>query len=149
MTHETDEYLVYLAAPYRVAPQSARDRMSLGPALAMQTMRYRGVCRVAGFLREQGAYVFSPLTHTIPVEKEIGDYGPSFWLEWDRPFMEVCDMLVIATFPGWGLSEGVFHEEQTFKRAGKPIAYYNPRRHMEPGEWRLLESIHNYRRSDA
>jgi hypothetical protein len=44
----------------------------------------------------------------------------------DRPFMDLCHMLVVVTMDGWKKSRGVTEEIETFRKAGKPILYMDP-----------------------
>ena len=92
---------IYLAVPY-----SHKD-----PVVRMH--RYHAVCLAAAKLMEMGYVIFSPITHTIPIEsyvKEDMKLDHSFWMEQDLPILAKAAGLFILTLPGWKTSSGVQEE---------------------------------------
>jgi hypothetical protein len=78
---------------------------------------------------QHGYIVFSPITHSVPIswfqEREKNNYD--FWLTQDFPFVEWCDTLMIATYPGWDSSYGVSEETVYAKALKKMICYIDPK----------------------
>jgi len=94
--------LIYLACPY-----SHDDP---------KTMQFRFIWanRAAYYLMRQGYVVFSPLSHSVPIEKEVAAQGQkntwSFWKMQDFPMIRVCDEFWIFMLDGWEESEGIQDE---------------------------------------
>lgn len=109
--------ILYLATPYVAYPYGYD---------AAATMAAEAAARLV----EAGAVVFSPIVHghelalTGLLTAPPGDH--SFWLEYDRPFMEVASALVVYQEQGWASSTGIAHETMQFRDAGKPVFYWPP-----------------------
>jgi hypothetical protein len=111
--------VLYLATPYS------------HPSPAVRKERFEQVTQAAARLVSLGHVVHSPITLTHPIEQVLLSQGgapPStaFWLAFDRPFMSMCDELVVLTLEGWEQSHGVAHEVLAFKTMGRPITYVIP-----------------------
>lgn len=109
--------IVYLAGPYSHADPRVREQ------------RYEELTATAAWLVKYSGYiVFSPITLTHPLEAAMGSASTfsdpnSPWLEFDQPFMKVCDVCCVLTLPGWRESAGVKHEIEWFESQGRPVWY--------------------------
>lgn len=105
----------YLAAPYSHDSELVRSA------------RHEAITFIAAYLANNGICVFSPLTHSVPLEQRlslVGVHRPnSFWVNFDKPFMAACRGLIIACLPGWETSHGVTLEGNLFAEARKPVFY--------------------------
>lgn len=106
--------IAYLACPYS------------HPDPLVKKMRLRVVTWFAFELIKAGEFVYSPLTHNIPID-EHGFHGN--WLTWkhfDHNMLSRCDKLIVLKLPGWEQSEGVTAEIAYAQALNLPI------------EWRAL-----------
>lgn len=116
MTKPRSEYLWYLASPY------SRYHRGLSSA-------HNLACYNAGVLIRSGIRVFCPIAHThnIAIAASLDPRDEILWSWMDKPFVEVCDGLIVLTLEGWESSKGVIAEIEAFAKADKPII------NMEPG----------------
>lgn len=87
---------------------------------------FRAAATNAGLLMAAGVGVFSPISHTHPVEKyspAVRNQKHSFWMEMDRIVFDRCDGVIVLTEPGWLTSTGVSMEIDWAKERGIPIIY--------------------------
>lgn len=104
--------LAYLACPY--SHQYRRVRIQ----------RYEAITRFAGKLMREGYAVFSPITHSHPIEATFPEAsGWEFWKDQDLPILARCDLLIVATFPGWENSVGVGAEIAYAEELAKEVIY--------------------------
>jgi len=54
------------------------------------------------------------------------------WLEQDKPFLLLCDVLVVCMMPGWEESDGIKKEVALFEKLKKPVLY------VQREEWERL-----------
>ena len=104
--------LIYLACPY----------MHSDPAVIEDRVRH--VNKLAGALINEGFYIFSPISHSHPIAKEVdlpGDW--KFWEGYDRAIIAFCKGLYVFKLPGWEKSIGVAAEIKIAKEMGIPIEY--------------------------
>lgn len=90
--------IAYLACPYS------------DPDPKIKHMRLTIVTKVAYELMNREIYVYSPLTHNIPID-QLGIHGN--WLTWkcfDHAMLSRCDRLIVLKLPGWQESKGVAAE---------------------------------------
>ena len=107
--------LGYLAAPYQhVDPEVCRKRLQ---AVTLQ----------AAMLFQQGIYVFSPLTHNVPI-KDLGVMLGNWevWKEYDELLLSRCDLLYVLQLEGWEKSKGVSAEIALAKKLKLPIEMLPP-----------------------
>lgn len=107
--------LTYLACPYS------------HPDPNVQHMRHMIVNRVALELLKQGRFVYSPLTHNIPLSKlcnEIRNWA--FWGKYDKAMLTKCNTLLVLTLPGWKTSNGVSAEIEFAKQLNLTIEMLDP-----------------------
>ena len=107
--------IIYLAAPYT------------DPDPAIRQERYERVTEAAMRLVEQDHIVFSPLTHSHPIEVLSSAIRPSdWWCDFDETFMAVCTEMAILPLPGWERSSGVARERAYFEERGRPVWIIEP-----------------------
>ena len=105
--------LIYLAAPYSHKDPKVEDE------------RYRIVTEVAGILIvKTGCEVFSPITHSHPLNRGAMRYGDvknarwkptyDFWLQFDFRMLDLADWIYILKLDGWRESIGVEKELERF-----------------------------------
>ena len=103
--------MIYLACPY-----SDPDR-------AVRVMRFEYANRAAAKLMREGAFVFSPISHTHPIAEAgtlPGDWN--YWRAYDTAMIAACDKLIVLKAPGWDKSEGVLAEMEIAAEHGLPVA---------------------------
>lgn len=107
--------LWYLASPY--------SKFYFGIESAAQM-----ICKIAGKLIRSGESVFSPIAHShiIAHVSGIDPLDHDFWMECDKAYMHHCTGLIVVMMPGWTKSKGMRMEIDAFKKAGKPIRWYDP-----------------------
>jgi hypothetical protein len=104
---------VYLAIPYSHPNPEVRE------------IRFRIANEVAGRLMLEGYVVFSPISHSHPIEETCGINGDyTFWLLQDKHFIDWCDKLIVVTIYGWKKSIGVTEEIRYAESIGKEVEYY-------------------------
>lgn len=109
----------YLATPYALYPDGLQSA-------------FEAACEQTALLTENHIPVYSPIVHNhalcsvSPSLKENRDLD--FWLEVDRPFMEVSSGIIVCCLDSWEKSRGIEREIEYFKSSEKPIIF------MDPGE---------------
>lgn len=119
----------YLGGPYF----HERDEVRAG--------RYRALTIIAAKLAHNGATVFSPITHSHPLQQELGGrFGDlEFWMAFDGAFMRAAKALIVVKLPGWERSRGLRRELEYFADARKPIIEFQAPQAVLPGDlWSLL-----------
>jgi hypothetical protein len=93
-----------------------------------QDEAFIAAANIAGRLIAQGIDVFSPIAHGHPLTVYGGlpQFDQAFWERINKPYLEWCDELYVATMPGWQDSKGVAHEIKYFADNGLPIANVDP-----------------------
>ena len=107
--------LIYLGCPYsHVNPD-------------VQLKRFEAVNKAAAKLMKEGVFVFSPISHSRPLELAGGLPGDwAFWEGYDRRMISHCDRLIVLTLPGWQNSTGVNAEIKIAKELQIPVEYMHP-----------------------
>jgi hypothetical protein len=107
-----DKGLTYLAAPYSHADASVRSQ------------RFDAINRAAFRLMLRGEVVFSPISHSHPIEIESGQINShEFWAKQDDWFEVKCGKVAVLMLDGWRQSKGVQREIRMAEEAGKEIEY--------------------------
>lgn len=110
--------IIYLAGPYT------------HPDPAIREARFLGATKAAAKLIERGLIVFSPLTMTHPLDKELASdgatLGSDYWVAFDEAFMEFCSEIIVLRADGWEASSGVRREIEFFKSRNRPVSYIDP-----------------------
>ena len=119
---------IYLACPYSHKDKAGRER------------RFEAANRAAGKLMQDGHIVFSPISHSHPVAKTIGEANAlshNFWLRQDFAFIEWADEVWVLMLPGWDESTGIRLELEHVRRIDvlsgrwKRVAYMDPKTFCE------------------
>ena len=104
--------LVYLAAPYS------------NPDPSVVQARYEAVNRVAGGLMREGLVVFSPISHSHPIDATFEKpEGWDFWKVQDFGILELCERLLVLPLPGWRDSVGVNAEIDYAESLNIPVTF--------------------------
>ena len=108
--------VIYVGGPYTHADHNIRRK------------RFEALTAVAAEIVKQGHIVYSPITHTHPIDLHFvrGDVHLSydFWCDFDETFMSVCTEMVIVPLEGWDKSSGVKREREYFEKRGLPVTFY-------------------------
>lgn len=100
----------YLATPY--------TKFFLGHDAA-----FKEAARITAALMRRGHQIFSPIVHGHPLSQYGGmpfeDHD--FWMNVDRPFMDLCSECIVAKMPGWQTSKGVQEEVLYFLNRECPV----------------------------
>lgn len=109
---------VYLACPYS------------HPDEGIMQNRYRVANRVAWWLMQDGARVFSPISHSHAMEQEMGEQEDhEFWMFQDLSYLEYwASAIVVIQTAEWKQSDGVMEELETADDLGIPRYSFNPLR---------------------
>jgi len=100
---------VYLASPYSDPDESVR------------VGRFESVCKKAAELMKRGHVVFSPIAHSHPISKYVGNPNDGdFYLKQDIPLLEMFDEMWILALPGWNDSKGIQIERDHAESKGIP-----------------------------
>lgn len=103
--------IAYLACPYSHPNPKIKER------------RHAIVNRIAFDLISQGIFVYSPLTHNVPID-QLGIHGNWItWKDFDHEMLSRCDRLIVLKLPGWEDSKGVNAEINQAKELGLPIEW--------------------------
>lgn len=107
--------IVYVAGPYTHAD----------PLIRVE--RFTKLTQVAADLVKQGCIVYSPITHTHPLDlcfvRDGVELSSDFWVDFDETFMAVCTEMLVVKLPGWDKSSGVRREMAYFQRHGLPVNF--------------------------
>ena len=109
--------LVYLACPYS------------HPDIAVRIARFDAANKAAAKLIEGGKHVFSPISHTHPIELASNGKLPAqwaFWAAYDERMLANCDRLIVLAIDGWTSSVGVQAEITIARRLNLPVDYLTP-----------------------
>lgn len=103
--------IAYLAAPY------SHENFKI------KQLRHEIVNQVAHDLIQTGVYVYSPLTHNVPLA-QLGIYGDwRTWSVFDHEMLRRCDRLIVLRLDGWQHSLGVKAEIECAQSLGKEIQW--------------------------
>lgn len=107
--------VIYLAGPYTHADHDIRRD------------RFEMLTKVAADIVRQGHIVYSPITHTHPIDlhfvRDDVHLSSDFWVDFDETFMSVCTEMVVVEIDGWQLSSGVKREIAYFEARGLPVSF--------------------------
>jgi nucleoside 2-deoxyribosyltransferase len=102
---------IYLAVPY-----SHKN-------LVIQNQRFATCNQVAAKLMERGNIVFSPISHSDPIDAYVKNGDHAFWLNQDKWFLDRVDELYVLCLEGWDKSYGVDWEMKYMKAQNKPVTF--------------------------
>ena len=107
--------MIYLACPYS------------HPDPAVRLARFDAANKATAHLMETGHIVFSPLSHSHPVEQFMAEiHDTAWWMRQDLAFMDFCDECVVLTVDGWEASKGVTFEANWFRERSRPVRMMEP-----------------------
>lgn len=108
--------VIYIGGPYTHADHNIRRE------------RFEALTAVAAEFVKQGNIVYSPITHTHPIDlhfvRDDVHLSSDFWCDFDETFMSVCTEMVIVPLEGWDRSGGVKREREYFEKRGLPVSFY-------------------------
>ena len=107
------EKMIYLACPYSHEDSKVRAR------------RFTLANVMAAKLMEQGYVVFSPLSHSVPIEPFTGRKPHDFWMHQDLPWLAFCDELHLLMLDGWAQSSGIAREVEEAVSLKMPIVFHD------------------------
>lgn len=111
-TKLTDRPLSYLAVPF-----SHRNH-------TVKWNRFVACTKVAARMTESGITVFSPITHSAPMELLAGVKGTwDMWRVHDFRYIGCCKEMFVLCLPGWESSLGVTAEREHATELGMPVYY--------------------------
>ncbi|QLH35916.1 MAG: DUF1937 family protein [Parachlamydiaceae bacterium] len=115
----------YLACPYSDPdPKIKEARASIATKVTYELLR-------------QGRFVYSPLTHNVPVDR-LGIHGDWMtWKDFDHTMLKKCGRLIVLKLHGWENSRGVAAEIDCARKNGLPIEW------MEIDEEKYFRSLAN------
>ena len=116
--------LGYLACPYSHDHPEVREE------------RFKAITKAAAFLFQNDIHVFSPISATHEIDKEIHRQGRMFpqipfWMQFDKKIMRFCAYLLILQYPGWRESAGVAFEVEYFHKERRPIFLMNANNYLK------------------
>lgn len=104
--------MTYLAVPYSHPDSKVREA------------RFIAANRAAYRLMQRGDVVFSPISHSHPIEVESGVIGDhEFWAKQDDAFQDRATHVAVLMIEGWKESRGVQREIQIATETDIPIEY--------------------------
>lgn len=103
----------YLSCPY-----SSGSRLILEAIVRLATI-------IAGRLIKEGRIVYSPLTHSHPINEVMeGRISWETWLQYDEYIIEnCCKKVSVIRIPGWETSKGVTREIRFAKSHGIEVDF--------------------------
>lgn len=88
----------YLSAPYNHPDEAVRNE------------RYALISQKCNDLIKEGTFVFSPITHNIPI-RQLGELTNwDHWGPYDLTMLALCKKMFLYQLPGWEESKGVAAE---------------------------------------
>jgi len=104
----------YLCAPYNHSDPVVRKN------------RYDLITETAAKLIEEGTFVFSPITHNVPI-RDVGNMTCwDDWCHYDLTMLSLCKQLIVLKIPGWEESKGVQAELAFAMEKDIPIIEMTP-----------------------
>ena len=102
----------YLCCPYSHESEQVRER------------RFDAANRAAAGLIEKGYNVFSPISHSHPIAKHIGNNNDSvFWVDMDLEWMRFAEIVFVLMMDGWDQSDGIKKEVLFATQNDIPVQY--------------------------
>lgn len=105
--------LHYVATPYSKYPEGIETA-------------FIEAAKATATLLKSGIAVYSPIAHTHPIAMhgQMDAYDHDIWMPLDAHMMDAAGAMIVVMMPGWRESKGIGIEIDTFKKAGKPIRFF-------------------------
>jgi len=87
------------------------------PDAQTRNARFEAANRYAAGLMSEGHIVFSPLSHSVPISRYLGNPNDSdFYVNQDLFWLQYCDKAHVLMLEGWTQSTGIRRElDETVK----------------------------------
>jgi len=104
---------IYLACPYTHDNQHVMER------------RVWEATKKAAQLADEPLIetVYSPVTMTHPMAAMMNEHDHNWWMRFNKPFLDMCDAMVILNLDGWEDSKGIAWETDYMEEQGKPVLH--------------------------
>ena len=100
------------------------------PYTGKEDQSFKLANKIAGILMQQGHIVFSPISHSHPINQECElNEDWEFWKKQDTTFIEWCDELHVVLFGDYKKSVGVMYEIEQAEALKKPVNFIQPKHH--------------------
>jgi len=110
MTGLEGKEFVYLACPYSHPDESVK------------ICRFNRVNKIAGQLMKMGYFVYSPISHSHPIDAACGNQMThEEHMRQDAAHFIHCELMMVATLDGWDKSKGVKEELGWAKTYDMPV----------------------------
>ncbi len=118
--------IIYVAGPYAHPYETIRGN------------REHLLTEAAATIAKHGHIVYSPITHSAPLERRGLTLSHVQWMTFNLPFIRMATRAVVVMLDGWEQSAGVQFEVKTFKELKTPWDLLAPE---AVGDWaaRLAE----------
>ena len=104
--------IIYVAAPYSNPDESIRNA------------RFEAANKYAARLMSEGHIVFSPLSHSVPISKYLGNENDSaFYCRQDLFWLKHCQEMHVLKLDGWLNSKGVTDEIHEADQLGIEVKF--------------------------
>lgn len=108
--------MIYLAVPYS------------HPSPVVRHQRFEAINRYAAHLMQYGLPVFSPISHSHPIEEHFNEAKSwDFWQIQDLPILKICTSVHVLCLLGMEKSVGVAGEIKAADELDIPVHYVDPR----------------------
>lgn len=114
LDHRGDSNVLYLACPYAHSD------------VEVKCMRHQAVNYYAQQYLLSGKFVYSPLTHNIPLHHPGIEHTWEVWAAFDKAMLSRCNELVVLKLDGWKESVGVSAEIKFAETLAIPVTYVEP-----------------------
>jgi len=104
--------IIYVACPYSSFIELIRNE------------RFEAANKHAATLMMQGHVVFSPISHSHPISKHLGNSNDSdFYVNQDLYWLKFCDEVHVLQLAGWEQSSGIQKELKEARKLGINVKY--------------------------
>lgn len=107
---------IYLACPYSINGTTSPE---------IRQNNFEIATKVAAKLMLEGLVVFSPISHSHPIQTigQLTTNSLDFWMMQDLPWVGESDIVVVLRLDGWEKSPGVKKEIEYAKSLSKVVLY--------------------------
>lgn len=113
--------MIYLASPYTSKLRNEYEAEKEQSSRAFQAMET--VVR----LKEKGLNCYSSIANWVPISRVFKlPASVSYYLDYDKEMIAICDRFIILLLNGWLDSEGIKLERSYALACGKLVEYMRP-----------------------